>query len=476
MSKPRPVSSIWRLAPAVLFALATPALAAASGAAAADVPAYVPPIWTVLPFAGMLLSIAVFPLVALHFWEHHVGKISAFWLVVAVLLMYASVPAERGFFMLYGPRFFSTAEEYIAFIVLLGSLFVISGGIHISGHLPGTPGLNCAMLAIGGALASLIGTTGASMVMIRPLLRSNEHRKHPVHVIVFFIFIVSNLGGVLTPIGDPPLFLGFLAGIPFEWTLRLWPQWLISLALLLGLFYVWDARLAKRDGVVHPPGKLHFRIAGKCNIVLLLGVVAAVVLSGVVHFETVIPFGRLGVLHIEGLLRDGIQILLAGISLAVTAHSVRRGNNFNFGPIREVAVLFIGIFATMIPALMLLNARGGELGLDSPAKYFWISGLLSSVLDNAPTYLAFLATAMGALGLQDAVQMLHSTRGVNILEAISVGSVFMGANTYIGNGPNFMVKSIAEQHGVKMPSFFGYMLYSGLILVPLFILVTVLFF
>jgi Na+/H+ antiporter NhaD/arsenite permease-like protein len=234
--------------------------------------------------------------------------------------------------------------------------------------------------------------------------------------------------------------------------------------------------LARREGSVHSDDPIHFRIAGKRNIVLLLGVIGAVILSGMWHVETTVPVFGFGELHIEALFRDGAQIVLAGLSLWWTAHSIRRGNNFNYAPIREVAILFLGIFATMIPALMLLNARGAALGIDTPAKYFWASGVLSSFLDNAPTYLTFLAAGMGSLGVTEAAQMIHSPQGVRILEAISVGSVFMGANTYIGNGPNFMVKAIAEQSGVKMPSFFGYMVYSGLILIPLFVLVTWIFF
>jgi Na+/H+ antiporter NhaD/arsenite permease-like protein len=458
---------------------AIPLLAFSAGTAwAADpaAPGFVPPVWTVLPFIGMLLSIALFPLAAPHFWEHHYPKVSVFWLVVGIGAMVLSVPAGMTVGHAFGARFFSTTEEYVAFIVLLASLFIISGGIHISGHLPGTPAVNTAILFAGGVLASAIGTTGASMVLIRPLIRANEGRKYQVHLVVFFIFIVSNIGGVLTPIGDPPLFLGFLQGIPFEWTLKLAPLWAVCILPLLAVFYAWDAVLAKREGWHHSHAGLHFRVAGKRNIVLMLGVVAAVILSGVLHFETSISVFGLGELHVESLMRDGSQIALAGLSLWLTAHSIRRGNNFTYGPIREVAILFLGIFATMIPALMLLNARGAELGLDSPAKYFWASGLLSSFLDNAPTYLTFLATGMGSLNLHNAADLLHSHQGVLILEAVSAGSVFMGANTYIGNGPNFMVKAIAEQHGVKMPSFFGYMLYSCGLLLPLFLAVTLIFF
>lgn len=457
---------------ALVLAVFGPALAVAAEPNAV----FVPPVWTVLPFVGMLLSIALFPLFAPHFWEHHFPKVSGFWLVVAIGLMVLSVPSGTSIGHAYGDKFFSTTEEYIAFIILLGSLFIISGGIHISGHLPGTPVVNTVILFIGSVLASVIGTTGASMLLIRPLVRANEGRKQLVHVVVFFIFIVSNIGGVLTPIGDPPLFLGFLQGVPFQWTLGLWREWALCVGVLLAIFFFWDRTLARREGWHHSHKGLHFRIAGKRNVLLLLGVVAAVILSGVVHIGKSVNVLGLGEVQAESLLRDGVQIVLALISLAVTVPAIRKGNNFNYGPIREVAILFVAIFATMIPALMLLNARGAELGLDTPAKYFWLSGALSSFLDNAPTYLTFLATAMGSLGIQDAAHMIHHAQGVVILQAISVGSVFMGANSYIGNGPNFMVKAIAEQSGIKMPSFFGYMAYSVGILIPLFVVVTLIFF
>jgi Na+/H+ antiporter NhaD/arsenite permease-like protein len=459
------------MTPLVLFALAAPALASQPAAGG-----FVPPVWTILPFAGMLLSIALFPLFAPKFWEHHYLKVSLLWLLAALAAMAVSVPAGMPFLGIYGAKVFSTAEEYIAFIILLGALYIISGGIHVSGHLPGTPAVNTAILLMGAVTANLIGTTGASMVLIRPLLRATEHRVHRVHTVVFFIFLVSNIGGVLTPIGDPPLFLGFLQGIPFEWTLRLLPIWAAGVLPLLALYFTLDSVLARREALVVEDRPIRFRVAGKRNLVLLLGVIGAVIFSGVVHFERPVSIFGLGEVHIEALIRDGAQIVLALLSLWLTAPHVRQGNNFNYGPIKEVAILFAGIFATMIPALMVLNARGGELGLDSPAKYFWITGALSSFLDNAPTYLTFLAAAMGSLGLTEAVQMTHGAQAVLILEAISVGAVFMGANTYIGNGPNFMVKAIAEQGGVKMPSFFGYMAYSAVILLPLFALLTLAFF
>jgi Na+/H+ antiporter NhaD/arsenite permease-like protein len=458
-----------------LVCLAAPALAAeGAGQGGAG---FVPPVWTILPFVGILLSIALCPLFAHHFWEHHYPKVSAAWLVVAVVLMYLSVPADVGFRAAFGARFFSTYEEYVAFIVLLGSLFIISGGIYISGDLKATPIVNVAIIFIGALLASIIGTTGAAMLLVRPLIRANSGREYQAHVIVFFIFLVCNVGGALTPIGDPPLFLGFLQGIPFQWTLKLTPHWLFSVGVVLIVFYFMDRHLARKEGLARPAGGGQpIRIQGGLNFVLLLGVVALVITSGVLHIEWSIRFGALGEIEATDILRDGGQIVLALISLAITARPVREANNFNFAPIMEVAYLFIGIFTCMIPALMLLNARGGELGLNSSASYFWASGILSSFLDNAPTYLTFLATGMGSLGIQNAFDMTTHPQAVLILEGISAGSVFMGAMTYIGNGPNFMVKAIAEGAGIRMPSFFGYMAYSLLVLFPVFVLVTLIFF
>ncbi len=451
-------------------ALAMPA------AAAQPVAVFDPPTWTVIPFVGMLLSIAVLPLFIPHVWGRYYPLVCLAWLLVAFGVMYLGVPAGVDFLSVFALPYLSTLEEYVAFIVLLGSLFVISGGIHISGHLPGEPKVNTAILLLGSVLASLIGTTGASMVLVRPLLRANEGRKYRAHVMVFFIFLVSNVGGVLTPIGDPPLFLGFLKGIPFQWTLGLTPIWGLCVGILLTLFFVMDEILARREELKRSADGIHFRIAGKHNIGLMMAVIGTVLATGVMRFDSAVSLGRWGELHYESLLRDGTLILLTLLSVVLTRHSIRRANNFSYAAIREVAILFAAIFFTMIPATMLLGARGGELGLDTPAKYFWLSGMLSSFLDNAPTYVTFLAAALGALGLHEVAQITQSTQGALILEAISVGSVFMGANTYIGNGPNFMVKAIAEQHGVKMPSFFGYVLYSGSILIPLFLLVTLIFF
>jgi len=394
--------------------------------------------------------------------------------VLAVALMFFTVPEEQTFAGAYGHEVFKTSEEYLSFIILLGSLFVISGGIYISGNFKGTPIINTGIILIGSLLASVIGTTGAAMLLIRPLIKANRDRKNQAHVVLFFIFLVCNIVGALTPIGDPPLFLGFLQGIPFQWTLILTPMWAFAIIVVLAIFYLLDRYLAEPG--IESQGFPTFKLEGSFNFLLLLGVVGSVILSGVLHFETVLHFGSVGELELQNVLRDVSMVALAGASLLLTSKAIRRSNNFNWGPIEEVALLFIGIFTTMIPALMLLNARGGELGLNSPAAYFWITGLLSSFLDNAPTYLTFLATAMGSLGIEQAIEMTTSPEREAILVGISLGAVFMGANTYIGNGPNFMVKAIAEGEGINMPSFFGYLLYSVVVLFPVFLLVTLIFF
>ena len=394
------------------------------------------------------MAIAVFPLWIPHWWESNRNK-----LVVSLLL---GLPILA----LYAARrpgaLSSMAEEYVSFIVLLAGLYVISGGIVLRGDLGATPLTNVGFLALGAVLASFVGTTGASMLLIRPLLQTNRERTHVRHTIVFFIFLVSNIGGMLTPLGDPPLFLGYLQGVPFMWTFRLWAHWALQVAALLALYFVWDTRQYTREPIaalrrdraqIEP-----LRLRGAPNIVGLGLVVLAVAF-----------------LHAPW--REAAIIGLAALSLWRTPHVIRRANGFTTYPIVEVAVLFAGIFLTMIPALELLRLRGGELGVREPWQFFWASGMLSSFLDNAPTYLTFLALGQG-LGLaREVVDVPHA-----MLAAISVGSVSMGANSYIGNAPNFMVKSIAEEQGVKMPSFFGYMIYSGTILLPLFVVVTLVFF
>jgi Na+/H+ antiporter NhaD/arsenite permease-like protein len=438
----------------------TPALAVAASGAALG---HLLPIWSVAPFGLILLGIAVLPLVAGHFWERNLNKA----LVSAAL----GVPIVVWIAAYDRTVVLHTAHEYVAFIVLLGALYVIAGGIVIRGTLAGTPGLNAGLLGIGALIASLVGTTGASMLLIRPVLRANSVRKRKVHVVVFFIFMVSNAGGLLTPLGDPPLFLGFLRGVPFLWTLHLWREWLFVNGALLALFYVVDSTIFRKEDL-ETPGDLDeiamkhqvpVHLAGAHNFLFLAGVVGVLLASG----SVALPPG----------VQEAGMLLMAGLSWATTPRPLRHENGFTWSPIVEVAVIFIGIFATMIPALAILNARGGELGLTAPWQFFWASGALSSFLDNAPTYLTFASAASGLVGTDAArlSELVAHARGAELLLAVSLGSVLMGANTYIGNGPNFMVKAIAEQSGVRMPSFFGYLAYSGAILLPIFAAVTWIF-
>ncbi len=411
-------------------------------------PAFVPPPLWVVPFASVLLGIAVLPLVAAHFWESNLRKL---------LFSVALGAPVFGLYLQHHPAALVHAgTDYVSFIVLLGSLFVISGGVLLDGDLPATPRTNTLFLALGSLLASFVGTTGASMLLIRPLLRTNSERKHVTHTAIFFIFLVSNIGGCLTPLGDPPLFLGYLQGVPFTWTLRLAPAWAFTTVLILGVYYVWDRRAYSREAatdrledrlVVRP-----LRVVGTENLVLLLGIVLAAA-------------------FLSAPLREGAMVGLALLSMLRTDPELRKANHFSFHPIVEVAVVFAGIFVTMLPALDLLRARGAELGVSEPWQFFWATGVLSSFLDNAPTYLTFLALAQGQGLPAEVVGVSH-----RILVAISLGAVFMGANTYIGNGPNFMVRSIAESRGVKMPSFGGYMLFSSVVLLPVFVVVTLVFF
>jgi Na+/H+ antiporter NhaD/arsenite permease-like protein len=437
----------------------TTALVAAAPAPAQSL-GYLLPLWSIVPFALMLLAIAVLPLVAGTLWERNRNK--------ALLSLMLGAPVAIWIAKLDASVVLHAASEYLAFILLLGALFVIASGIVVRGTLAGTPGLNSILLAIGAVLASIIGTTGAAMVLVRPLLRATSVRMRKAHVFVFFIFIVANGGGLLTPMGDPPLFLGFLRGVPFTWTLRLWPAWLLANGALLLLFYIVDSTIFRREDLERPGDldriavehQVPLSIAGKRNVVYLAGILGVLLGSGTLRLHT--------------LLQDaGIAAMLA-LSLLTTPKGLRRENGFTWYPIAEVAALFAGIFATMIPALAILSARGAELHLVHPWHFFWASGALSSFLDNAPTYLTFASAASGSLGVDaaDLGQLLGTERGAEPLAAVSTGSVLMGANTYIGNGPNFMVKAIAEQGGVRMPGFFGYMAYSGAILLPLFALLT----
>ena len=436
------------------------------------------PLWAVLPFAAYLLLIALLPLFFGRFWESNRNKLLLGLLLGAPVI--AHLLGRPG----GGAMLAQTAFEYVSFIALLGALFVISGGIYLRGSLTGTPAVNTAFLTAGALLASVVGTTGASALLIRPLLRANERRKHMTHLVVFFIFIVSNGAGMLTPLGDPPLFLGFLRGVPFTWTLRLAAPWALVNGLLLLLFALFDLRAFRRDGGhVRPPDpsapvvKEPLRIEGALNIVWLAGIVLTVFACGT-WGPTLLPNA-----HLRCVAQVVVMVALAVASFRTTARAIHEANRFSWAPIIEVGVVFVGIFITMVPALSFLEERGASLGVTKPWQFFWASGALSSVLDNAPTYLTFASLATGVAdqgaGLLSAANLgmlaVHPT-GEQLLAAVACGSVFMGANTYIGNGPNFMVKAIAEQHHVHMPSFFGYTLWSGAILIPLFGLVSRLFF
>jgi len=441
------------------------------------------PAWSALPFVGILLSIALFPLLAPHFWHRHYPQIALGW---GLLL---AIPFALAY---QGPALHSMAHmaivDYVPFIILIGTLFTIGGGIFVRGSLRGSPLVNATLMVIGTAMASIVGTTGAAMLLIRPLLRANRQRRHRAHTVIFFIFLVANIGGALTPLGDPPLFLGFLHGVPFSWTLGLWGPMLFVAACVLAIFLGVDIAAWRREApeVRAPagPAREPLRLEGWHNFLLLGGVLAAVVMSGVWHPGEV---NLLGVHQgVQNLVRDAVLLALGAISWLSTPKAVRDENEYSWGPIKEVAILFAGIFATMIPTLLMLAA--GEHGalavvvraVKSPASFFWASGSLSSFLDNAPTYLTFLQTALGRLypGLpeREAIARLIAEHPL-FLQAVSTGAVFMGANTYIGNAPNFMIKSIAEEAGVRMPSFFGYMVrYSLPILIPIFAATTLTFF
>ncbi|MDD5677590.1 MAG: sodium:proton antiporter [Kiritimatiellae bacterium] len=438
-------------------------------------------LWSVLPFASLILLIAILPFIPVvsGWWEKHLNKFKV-----------ALVCAASGMLLYFIPtgdvhKIWTTYLEYAAFLAMLASLFVISGGIHISGAFSGFPYTNTIFLAIGAVLANLLGTTGASMIMIRPLLRANRQRQHKAHIVIFFIFIVSNCGGLLTPLGDPPLYLGFLRGVPFDWTLRLAPQWTLIIFLLLFIFYIFDAWYFRREAdhmhatlsgeIKQAKRKIH--IQGWVNVLFLLGVVGVILAAGYcIHPILVRCRGEMAAEIASKIFQIIMMGAMAFGSYRLTSARIRHENEFTFAPIWEVAVLFFGIFGAMIPALALLEAKSRMMALREPWQYFWMSGGLSGVLDNAPTYLVY-ATLAASYNHLSAVHLgALADQYPELLAAISCGTVFMGAMTYIGNGPNFMVKSVAEHARVKMPSFGGYFLWSFAILIPVFILQTFIFF
>ena len=435
-------------------------------------------IWTI-PFAGILLSIAIFPLVAPDFWHHHFGKISAFWAVLIIIPMVLLIGFEVTLYEVLHVYLL----EYIPFIILLFALFTISGGVRIKGYLKGTPEVNVLMLLIGTLLASWMGTTGAAMLMIRPMLRANRWREKKVHMVVFFIFLVANVGGSLTPLGDPPLFLGFLQGVDFFWTTtNMFAGMSFVVVILLAVYYLWDRYLFAREPMDQPPdeGEEPFGLEGSFNLLLLAGVVGAVLFSGLVHIGEFTVYG----VHVtyENVIRDVTMLILSWLSWIFTSKESRAANGFTWFPIEEVGKLFAGIFITIIAPIAMLKAgkegRGAlqfvndlvftAEGEPNNIMFFWVTGSLSAFLDNAPTYLVFFNAAGG-----DAQVLMNELS--NTLLAISAGAVFFGAMTYVGNAPNFMVKSIAETSGVEMPSFGGYMIWSVGILVPIYLLVTWIF-
>ncbi|RWM82143.1 MAG: sodium:proton antiporter [Mesorhizobium sp.] len=438
-------------------------------------------LWWALPFAGLLLSIATGPLLFHHVWEHHYGKITLLWaaLTVVPLAVAFGIPSATDAVL------HALLTEYMSFIILLFALFTISGGILVAGNIHGTPLVNAGLLLIGAILASVIGTTGASMILIRPILRANDDRPFNAHVVIFFIFLVSNIGGSLTPLGDPPLFVGFLRGVDFFWTAaNLYQETLFVGGLVLAVFLVMDIIVHRREAgapkIKDPTPDTKVRIRGLANLPLLAGVIGAILLSAT--WQPGVAFSVQGVsLELQNLVRDVIIVALALLSLAVSSKSHRQANNFHWEPISEVAKLFAGIFICIVPVIAILRAGpdgalaplvslvSSPTGEPNDLAYFWMTGALSSFLDNAPTYLVFFELAGGEP--QYLMTSLAST-----LAAISAGAVFMGANTYIGNAPNFMVYAIARHRGVKMPGFFGYMAWSGAVLIPIFLIAGILFF
>ncbi len=436
-----------RILPSLAYLLFfMPSPASASGGAAGF------PMWSAVFFIGLLLSIALIPLINGEWWGKKYGYVS-----LGLAIPAAALVVSKEWILLV-----HVIIEYVSFIILLGSLFIIAGGIVIRVGAKGAPRLNCIFLLVGAIFASVIGTTGASMVLIRPMIRANKWRKRVLHIFIFFIFMVSNIGGLLTPLGDPPLFLGFLRGVPFFWTLRLLPVWAFAIAILLLVFFFIDRFFVKREdeedalkALDELPAK-KLEVKGKINLLFLLMVIVS--------------------FFIPPIFREIVMLLAAFLSIYFTPVTMREENSFTYHPIIEVAILFAGIFVTMVPVLSMLQAEGSKLGVTEPWQFFWASGSLSSFLDNAPTYLVFMSTAQSVAAAKGIAEGLIVGVPGHFLTAISVGCVFMGANSYIGNGPNFMVKAICEENDIDMPSFFGYMAWSVSILIPLFLLITFIFF
>ena len=444
------------------------------------------PIAFVLPFVGVLAFVAIAPLVNGEWWEKHQFK------VMLILSAAFIIP----FAIAYGVGAMADVvlecifNDYITFIVLLFGLYCVAGNISLDGDMAGSPRVNIILLCIGTGLASFIGTTGASMLMVRPIIKMNAWRSRRAHIMIFFIFMVSNIGGCLTPIGDPPLLMGFSRGVPFTWSFHLFPVMLLNVVLLLIVFFFVDRKEYCKDVAagmhpdIHKPGT-KMVIKGKHNIIFIGMIVFAVMISG--SLPNLPAFqdasGNVLGIHIFGevtftypaLIEVGIILFAAYLSFRTTKKEVRTANHFTWGAIKEVAILFIGIFITMQPALLILKEQGANLGLTEPWQMFWVTGALSSFLDNTPTYLVFLTTA-GAMGMTAGIATTVGVIPQVMLLAISAGAVFMGANTYIGNAPNFMVRSISEENGIKMPSFFGYITWSLRILIPIFAVDMLVFF
>ncbi len=427
-------------------------------------------LWMLIPFAVMLLTIAIAPLTVEHWWEENRNKL------IFTLLLSIPTAVVLALFGLGGNVVHQLLYDYIPFIVLLLALFVVTGGINIRGDIAATPFINTLLLAMGWLLASFMGTTGAAMLMIRPLLQINQQRVHRVHTVLFFIALVANCGGLLTPLGDPPLFLLYLRGASFEWFFQLLPQWAFVGLILLAIYAVTDRyfyekepeHMRKRDEEEHEP----IRVKGVGNFGWLAAVIAAVVFLNASYIPAMADHHA--PLYVK-FLREIVLLVIIFGSLKTISKEVREANNFSWGPIAEVAILFVGIFTTMTPALLYLNANAASLGMTEPWQFYYATGALSSFLDNAPTAVAFHTVASG-LPLMEGVPYVAGIPEV-LLKVVSLGAVFFGAMTYIGNGPNFMVKAIAEQEGVKMPSFFGYMIkFSCVVLLPVYILAQLIFF